>query len=259
MKQIIQATTNDVNSQFPSYNIGPRKVPQILALAASRVEQWSEHSWKWLSKLRDAIHERVFNGKRISTRTMRKEQRESITALLRVLLSYLDLGTMQIGIFNPKTGVFVHLTLAYLARQANLSFSQAQRAMAWLYDSGYVIGYRQSSFDMDTNEFFYKPSIRKISNHLLTDLGITDLALSRARARSKKTIRQTIGKAVTDVVKAAKEIKKACSTAFKSINSTQSKKTMSLTDYAEKLNKIMDLIPGISIDDAKKMLPNPLT
>jgi DNA-binding transcriptional ArsR family regulator len=249
-------TTLNVNRNPSSFNvytsnhIGSRKVPEILALAASRVEQWSEHSWKWLVKLRKAILERVANGKRLSTKTMRKDQRMAIMKLLSVILSHLDLKTMQVGIYNPETGVFVHLTLAYLAHKAGLSYSQAQRAMAWLYEGGYVVGFRQSSFDELAGEFVHKPSIRRVSNHLLSDLGITELAFTRARTSAKKSeIRQTVTRSL-DKVKSA-----ACTVAKKAINVFVKKVGMPLDEYAEKLNKI--IAHGIPLDEAKRMLPRP--
>lgn len=246
------SVSGNPNTQY----IGLRKVPQILALAASRVEQWSEHSYKWLIKLRVAILERVASGKRLSTRTMRKDQRDAITALLRVMLSYLDLKTMQIGVYHPQTGVFAHLTLEYLANKAELSLSQAQRAMAWLYEGGYVVGFRQSSFDLDTGELIYKPSIRRISNHLLTDLGITELAFSKARTKSKKS---AIKEAAISVVKNTRtKIKNAFSNVIKKIPMDAPKKIgMALEEYAEKLAKLMEAIPDKSLEEVQRMLPRP--
>lgn len=247
--QIVNSLPSSLSAYTPSH-IGSRNVPQILALAASRVEQWSEHSWKWLVKLRTAILGRVANGKRLSTKTMRKDQRVAIMKLLNVILSHLDLKTMQVGIYNPETGVFVHLTLAYLAHKAGLSYSQAQRAMAWLYEGGYIVGFRQSSFDEMTGEFVHKPSIRRVSNHLLSDLGITELAFTRARTSAKKSaLNQTVTKSL-DKVKSA-----ACGVVKKATNIFVKKVGMPLDEYAEKLNKI--IAHGIPLDEAKRMLPRP--
>lgn len=258
--------TPDVNSPLHNFDkkdvppsvIGVRKVPQILSLAANRVEQWGEHSWKWLRRIRFALLERFANGRRLSSRTMRKDQRGAIVALTRVLLSHLDLKTMQVGVYNPETGVFVHLTLEYLAHKAGLTYSQAQRAMAWMYESGYVMGFRQSSFDMNTNEYVNKPSIRRISNHLLTDLGITDLAFNKARAQSSKSsMKQRVGRFVT---KAATQVKGACSAIFKSVPTSSPKSkanTMSMAEYVEKIRYIMEHIPGTSFEEAQGMLPKP--
>ncbi len=242
------------NNRLSESFIGSRKVPQILSLAASRVGQWSGHSWKWLNKLRSAILERVAGGRRFSTRTMRKEQREAIWKLLNVILSHLDLATMRVGIFNPETGVFVHLTLDYLAHQAGLSYSQAQRAMAWLYEAGYLIGCRQSSFDTDSNKFIHQPSIRRVSNHLLLDLGITELAISNARAKSK---RSSIGQSVGRVVKkTVTELKKTFSNAFKSMTATPQKRNgIPMAEYLEKVAKLVE--SGFSLEDAQQMLPKP--
>ena len=105
---------------------------------------------------------------------------------------------MQIGIYNPKTDVFTHLSLDYLAHKAGLSLRRTQRAMAWLYDAGYIIGYRQSHYDIETEEFHYKPSIRRVAYILLQDLGITNLALQRARSKSRKNLEKFLSKFYND-------------------------------------------------------------
>lgn len=248
----------DISKPETLHVVCGRKVPQILSLAASRIDQWGAHSWKWLTKLRLAILIRVSLGKRLSTRTMRKEQREAITALLKVMLSYLDLKTMQIGIYNPETGIFVHLSLDYLAHKAGLNIWTAQRAMAWLYDSGYIIGFRQSSYDLETDEYIHKPSIRKISNSLLSDLGITDFALTRARTKSKKSaVKEGVGRVIT---KAVDKIKNASSDLFKKMSGVPAKKTgIPQSEHTEKLKKLMTALPHISLSEAQAMLPRPVT
>lgn len=163
-----------------------KKKPQILAIASNRVEEWFNESWKWLTRLRTAILIRVSHRKRLSTRTMRHDQRQAISKLLHVLLRYLDLKTMQIGFYHDESQTFVHLTLEFLAKKANLPLRRAQRALSWLYESGYVSGFRQSSFDIQTGEYTHKPSIRKVNEKLLFDLGITTYALQKARKRSSQ-------------------------------------------------------------------------
>lgn len=236
-----------------SFFINDRKVPQILSLASKRVDEWSKSSWKWLTRFRIAILARVALGKRLSSRTMREDQREAIEALLKVILSHLDLSTMQVGVFNPETGVFVHLTLEYLAHKAALSYSKAQRAMAWLYEAGYVMGLRQSSFDAENNKFIHQPSIRRASNHLLLDLGITDLALGKARAKCKKTKIVSTGHMVH---KAVAQVKKVFSSVFKSTTPATPKKTgIPMAEYLEKVSKLVE--SGFSIEEARQILPKP--
>lgn len=256
---------NEETQRMHSF-IENRKAPQILALSASRVGEWSSHSWKWLSRLRLAILQRVNAKKRISTRTMRVDQRNAISALLRVLLSHLDLKTMQIGIYNPESDVFIHLSLDYLAKRAKLPLRRAQRALSWLYEAGYVIGYRQSSLDFETNEYSYKPSVRKISHFLLQDLGITSFAIQRARNRSRKHLEKFLSNAYKSKGTRPKEqnfvgsIKEMASNllntaSFKTNNAPVSSDVFKI--YTEKIKKLMDLMPGISQEEAKRMLPSP--
>ena len=247
-------------------HIDQRKVPQILALAANRVGEWYSHSWKWLSRLRVAVLMRVNLEKRLSTRTMRIDQREAILALLKVVLSHLDLKTMQIGIYNPETDVFTHLSLDYLAHKAGLSLRRTQRAMAWLYDAGYIIGYRQSHYDAESDEFFYKPSIRKVAFTLLQDLGITELAYQRARSKSRKHLEKFLSKFYKD-----KKEESRAGGSFEATRNIVSNIANMLTPkpsqaleastkiYTEKIKRLMDLMPNLSFEEAKRMLPNPST
>lgn len=254
--QINTPVSNSVTFGQSTHIIGSRKVPQILALAASRVEQWSDKSWKYLTRFRISILERILNGRRISARTMRKEQRQAITALLRVILANLNLSTMQIGFIDKQTGIFVHLTLEYLAHQAKLDLRTAQRAMSWLYESGYVIGTRQSSVDLDTGEYINKPSIRQISGLLLSDLGISHFALSNAKQRSAKpTVKKSVGNIA---IKAFNQLKENFTSKLKPIcKPTNPIKTFCLIEYKEKLAKLMEAMPHISLSEAQSMLPRP--
>jgi len=247
--------------------IGKRKVPQILALSADRAEQWTSHSWKWLSRMRIAVLRRISAEKRLSSRTMRIEQRKSILALLKVMLSHLDLNTMQVGVYNPETDVFTHLSLEYFAHKANLSLRRTQRAMAWLYEAGYVVGYRQSSFDIDTNEYQHKPSVRKITIALLQDLGITSIAIQRARDRSRKHLKKSLIKSYQKKTLQQKDqgsintVKSITSNIASTLIPTGKISTLSgkRASYTEKIQKLMSLIPNVSLQEAQSMLPIPST
>jgi len=243
--------------------IDDRKVPQILALSASRVGEWSSHSWKWLTRLRTAVLKRVNTEKRLSCRTMRIEQRKAIFALLKVMLSHLDLKTMQVGIYNPETNVFTHLSLEYFAHKANLSLRRTQRAMAWLYEAGYVMGYRQSSFDITTNEYQHKPSIRKVTLTLMQDLGITNLALCKARDRARKNQNKLLIQEKRKNIQPTNE-KKSFKSVIPIIENIASRWIAPRENidahaareaYTEKIRKLMLNIPDLSLEEARKMLP----
>ncbi len=78
------------------------KGPQILSLAASRVGEWSESSWKWLSRLRVALLQRFHDHNRLSSKTMRSDQRIAISQLLKIMLNYLDLNTINLVLEKEK-------------------------------------------------------------------------------------------------------------------------------------------------------------
>lgn len=242
-----------------------KKRPQILSLATSRVGEWSMSSWKWLARFRVALLQRVRDESRQSSRTMRREQREAISEVLKVVFQYLDLNTMCVGFYHRETSVFVHLSMDFLAKKAGLPIRRAQRAMNWLYQSGYIVGYRQSSYDIDTNEYYHKPSIRRVNIKLLLDLGITEFALQKARGRSKKRFEGILLNALSvkdgsDHISVKNELKvqnilNGFAKAFSLTSNTKPVHPPSV--YYEKLEQLMKLMPNLTTNEAKKMLPAP--
>ncbi|MBN9289470.1 MAG: hypothetical protein BGO43_12040 [Gammaproteobacteria bacterium 39-13] len=245
-----------------SYTIN-KKSPQILSLAGSRVGEWVDSSWKWLTKLRSAALRRFQNNIRHSSRTIRYEQRVAIAEVLKVLFSYLDLNTMCVGIYHRETDAFVHLSLDFIAKKAGLNIRRAQRAMSWLYQSGYVAGYRQSFYDIDTEEYYHKPSIRRVNSKLLFDLGITEFALQRARNRSKNKFHDILLKSLSSKNQSSKSNKQNSNDIKNILNGLSqafalpkhSKSQSSESTYNEKLKKLMDLMPNLTIYEAQRMLP----
>ncbi len=242
---------------------GTKPRPQILTIASNRVEEWFNESWKWLTRLRTAILMRVSHKKRLSTRTMRHDQRQAISKLLHVLFHYLDLKTMQIGFYHDESQTFVHLTLEFLAKKANLPLRRAQRAISWLYESGYISGFRQSSFDIETGEYTHKPSIRKVNEKLLFDLGITTHALQKARKRSsqqqqRKMLTRIIpNQLISTTVSQNKDyLQKEIDlliTQFTQQSTEEKHKKIALRQ--SKLHKMALLFPHLSQNEIESMLP----
>lgn len=245
--------------------LSTKQRPQILTIASNRVGEWSAQSWKWLSRLRTAVLIRVSHQKRLSTRTMRNDQRQAISMLLQVILHYLDLKTMQIGFYHDESQTFVHLTLEFLAKKANLPLRRAQRAISWLYQSGYISGFRQSSFDIQTGEYMHKPSIRRINEKLLLDLGITTYALQKARKRSsqqqqKRALKCILPHQHSPAIKCQnidhrqKEVRSLIrQVAKQSTEDLNQRRSL----WQSKLYKMMLLFPHLSQNEIESMLPAP--
>tara|TARA_R110002110_G_scaffold415856_3_gene658456 strand:- start:31561 stop:32310 length:750 start_codon:yes stop_codon:yes gene_type:complete len=242
-----------------------KKTPQILSLAADRAGQWAQHSWKWLHSFRGALLRRVENQKRVSTRTMRSDQRQAIHQLLQIILSHLDLKTMQVGFYHQETQMFVHLSIGYLSRKAQLSERRTQRALCWLQQSGYLSAFRQSSYDELTNEYIHKPSVRRVHQKLLFELGITPRALHKARTRSSQNYQnRLISKKLnqnTGVSLKTNPVGDNTLATILKLPFAKPKKPIPThpppSVYYEKINKIMSIFPNISFEEAKNMLPHP--
>lgn len=239
--------------------------PQILSLASSRVGEWVESSWKWLGRLRSSVLMRFLEQSRASSRVMRFEQREAISEVLKVIFRYLDLNTMCVGVYHRETETFVHLSLDFIAKKSGLHIRRAQRAMSWLYQSGYIVGYRQSFYDIDTEEYYHKPSIRRVNSKLLFDLGITEFALQRARTRSKRRFQDVLLKSLSTKkqtqykpnieVPNVQSLIKGVTEAFALPKNPKPLQPPSI--YNEKLKKLMSLMPNLTLHEAQRMLPSP--
>ncbi len=236
-----------------------KKVPQILSLSSKRVEEWSEHSWKWLHRIRTALLGRVAGDKRISTRTLRIEQRVAIQKLLSTILAHIDLKTMCIGYYDKKTGIFINLGIEYLAKKSGLNQRRAQRALQWLYQSGYIIGHRRTVIDEDTGEFIHKTSIRKISLILFRDLGITEIALNRARNTSRKRAENFVLRTLRNTKKnTSNTINGIISNISNSLSPSPRQKQIDLPQlYLERIEQLKHMFPDMSLHEIKALLPSP--
>lgn len=235
-------------------------IPQILSLAEHRAEEWAEHSWKWLYSLRQALIYRVERQKRQSTRTMRSDQRKAIERLLSVIISHIDLKTMQLGYYQKDTGIFIHLGIHYLAKKAQLSPRRTQRALQWLHESGYITAFRQSIFDDLTQSYLHKPSVRKVHEKLFYELGITQQALRNARQRSaqrnqrhgfrmklEKNLSNVAGSLGTSIAELITLPHNVTERMHSPLNSTS---------YKDKLRKLSAHFPDLGIEEIKMMLPS---
>jgi hypothetical protein len=250
------------------YTINGKKAPQILCLAVKRAGEWSEHSWKWLQRIRNALLLRVQNEKRKSTKSLRVDQRIAIHKLLVTILSHVDLKSLCIGYYDKQTGVFIHLGVEYLAKKSGLCVRRTQRALQWLYESGYLVGHRRSTVDEDTGEYIHKTSIRKVSLRLFLDLGITEIALNRARNKAKKKVEGIVLSVLDnqkpekrkgqkgdgfDVGSIIKNLTGAFSTKPKSKDHTEP------PEYLNRIRQMQKIFPTKTINEIKLMLPDPHT
>lgn len=241
-----------------------KKVPQILGLASKRAEEWNKHSWKWLRRLRGALLNKVSNRRRTTCRTLRSEQREAISKLLHVIFSFLDLNTMCVGVLHKESEVFAHLSLAYLAKKSGLNIRRVQRAMQWLCEAGYIVPYRRSFYDVEKEQYYHQPSIRRVNPTLFTDLGITLGALQRARIRAKQYLEKIFSPlAMARVLPTFSQQINALKCKKKYFNSMKSplERPPFLSSfpplYIEKLKQIMKSLPTLTIFEAQRLLPNP--
>lgn len=172
---------------------------------------------------------------------------------------------MQIGFYHHQSQTFVHLSLEFLAKKADLPMRRAQRAMQWLYQSGYISGFRKSSYDAQTGEYKHKPSVRVLNTKLLFDLGIKEFALQRARARSEKRqrkydVNQLIRHKVKESSFTPKQqlVKNQLRSITDNLQLNKPKSNQKPPEaYLAKLKQMLQLFPDLSKSEATSMLPSP--
>jgi len=71
-------------------------------------------------------------------RLKNSQSREAIVKLLSVMVLNMDMITMLVGYTDPKTKAFAHYKLDSLAELADLNYSRARRAFAWLKSVGII-------------------------------------------------------------------------------------------------------------------------
>lgn len=240
--------------------IDNRKVPQILALANRRAEEWSNSSWKWLTRLRSALLQKVSTQHRRSCRTLRSEQRQAIYCLLKVVLSYLDLTTLCVGVRHQESQVFTHLSLAFFAKKSGLHIRRVQRAMQWLCNAGYIIPYRRSFYDIETEQYYHQPSIRRINPILFKDLGISPAALRRAREHASHYLRKLFSRSAlscfSSVVSENKRPFFDKKSYYLPLKGKENPKADTLpTLYLQKIQQLIAAFPSLTFFEAQRLLP----
>jgi ribosomal protein S25 len=119
-----------------------------------------------------------------SDKQQRSERREACTALLSVLLHYLDIKTMRVGV-PTDNGSFAGLTMSLLAERAGIELRRAERAMRDLKAAGLVNVFPICE---KLGECSYKgyAAIRTISDKLFTIFGLKkELKRNRDKASKK--------------------------------------------------------------------------
>lgn len=165
--------------------------PWILKTLSERLDQYYDTPAGKLPSLN------VANG---STRQQRSERREACVTLLKSCVKFLDLASLRVGI--PTSDGFLPLSMDYLADQAGLSMSRADRAIADLKAAN-IITVSQPRYTTADGECRGLVAIRAISNLLFAAFGL-GLKLDRERKRATKRLKiqaRTAGKALSDFAK----------------------------------------------------------
>jgi hypothetical protein len=129
--------------------------PSVIHIAQKNIEKFYEKPKKWLNSLVYA---------RESWRQERSEARESDSAVMQVLLHYVELASLRVGVPAEDNG-FQSLDLEYIAEKAGVSLKRAARSISRFKAAGYLeVHKRFEEYKDDGGETKYKglASVRRL-------------------------------------------------------------------------------------------------
>jgi hypothetical protein len=117
-------------------------------------------------------------------RQKRSERREAHVSVAQVLLHYLELSSLQVGLYD-ESSQFIALDIRYIANKAGIGLLRARRAIADFIKAGYINATRRCD-KKDNGRFAGLPSIREVSVQFFIDLGMDMTRFMFAREWKRK-------------------------------------------------------------------------
>ena len=169
--------------------------PDVICIAYENVKNFYKNPRAWLESLFLA------HG---SYRQERSEGRERDSAVIQVLLHYVELASMRVGIPCYEDSAFRSLSLKFIAEKAGFrkagdhaekGIKRVWRALNQLSSAGYIeIHKRFSQYTDDEGLNKYKglPAVKRITAKLFTELGVSLHRLGIKRRDARKRLNRRI-------------------------------------------------------------------
>lgn len=140
-------------------------------------------------------------------RQIKSQFREGLVRYLAVCLRFMDLNTMLIGTYD-RFFKFHNFTIDYLAQQAGISISQAERAHQFLKEKGVLIsdgnGDDKVCIDNGDGTFSGRASPKRISARIFEYFGLgEDLKAQRQQASERLSVKKKEASKVVSTQEAA--------------------------------------------------------
>lgn len=159
--------------------VGPGGYPRILAVAAERVETFYSEP-EILPSLA------VLNP---TASQKRSERREALIRLLKAILKFVDLVSLTVAV-RDVDGTLCNITVATLAKHADLEHRRAERALSDLAAARFVFTVQQR-IRHTAGGFRSVPAIKRVSPALFSAFGLeVALKLERTKAQKRLTRRK---------------------------------------------------------------------
>jgi len=162
--------------------VGLGGYPRILAVAAERVETFYSEP-EVLPSLG------VLNP---TASQKRSERREALIRLLKAVLKFVDLVSLTLAVRDAE-GALRNITVATLAKHADLEHRRAERALSDLAAAGMLVTLEQRIRHPDGG-FRSVPAIKRVSPALFSAFGL-EVALRLERKKAQKRLARRNAKA----------------------------------------------------------------
>ncbi|UJS26260.1 guided entry of tail-anchored proteins factor 1 [Thiothrix winogradskyi] len=131
----------------------------------------------------------VVKARGANLRLIKSQFREGMTRYLAVCLRFLDLNTMLIGTYD-RFFKFHNFTIDYLAQQAGISVTQAERAHQFWKQKGVLVsegnGDDKVCVDNGDGTFSGRASPKRISAHIFSYFGLKDALRDQRQKASER-------------------------------------------------------------------------
>lgn len=180
--------------------------PAILHRMGERVKDFYQHPEKHPSFCFHLTRE-IIKSRGANLRQIKSQFREGLVRYLAVCLRFMDLNTMLIGTYD-RFFKFHNFTIDYLAQQAGISISQAERAHQFLKEKGVLIsdgnGDDKVCIDNGDGTFSGRASPKRISARIFEYFGLGDeLKAQRNKASERLSVKKEEASKVVSTQEAA--------------------------------------------------------
>jgi hypothetical protein len=152
---------------------GKRLRPLLLRSICVPMKEWFTNPTRHIAYCFHRTDE-IVQVWRANIRLKNSQSREALVKLLSVMVLNMDMASMLVGYRDPKTREFKHYKLDSLAEMADLTYSRAKRAFAFLKSQGIITNDDKVCERNEDGTYTGKAAPKRISERLFEYFGMAN-------------------------------------------------------------------------------------